>query len=210
MMPEKDGFEVCDFLKNDERTSHIPIVLLTAKADVESRIAGLKRGADAYLAKPFHQEELLVTLANLLELRRKLQTRYSKLEIGDSKIPVNVSSISQVSSTDLENAFLQKIRYAVEARLSDANMSVEEIGRAVGMGKSNLYAKLSALTGLSFNIYVRKLRLIKAKELLSASQMNVSEVAYEVGFNDPKYFSRVFSEEFGVPPSEWQKSSPFH
>jgi CheY-like chemotaxis protein len=84
MMPEKDGFEVCDFLKNDERTSHIPIVLLTAKADVESRIAGLKRGADAYLAKPFHQEELLVTLANLLELRRKLQARYSILEMDGS------------------------------------------------------------------------------------------------------------------------------
>ena len=94
----------------------------------------------------------------------------------------------------------------VRPHLGDADLSVEKICRAVGMGKSNLYAKLSALTGLSFNIYVRKLRLAKAKELLRSGQMNVSEVAYEVGFNDPKYFSRVFAEEFGSPPSTFQAS----
>ncbi len=173
MMPEKDGFEVCDTLKNDERTSHIPIILLTAKADVESRIAGLRRGADAYLAKPFNQEELLVMVANLLEIRRKLQAKYRQ-----------------------------------SAVLGDADLNAEEIGRQIGMSRSVLYAKLSALTGLSFNLYLRSLRLRKAQDLLLRhAEMNVSEVAYEVGFNDPRYFMRVFAEEFGLPPGEWRKQA---
>lgn len=198
MMPEKDGFEVCDTLKTDERTSHIPIVLLTAKADMESRIAGLKRGADAYLAKPFHQEELQVTLANLLELRRRLQAKYAEVA---THATVHGRPPVGSSQTDPENAFLLKLRHAVEARLGDPELSSEDICRAIGMGRSNLYAKLSALTGLSFNLYLRALRLHRAKELLLNPEMNIAEVAFEVGFNDPKYFSRVFSEEFGLPPS---------
>jgi signal transduction histidine kinase/AraC-like DNA-binding protein len=200
MMPEKDGFEVCDFLKNDERTSHIPIVLLTAKADVESRIAGLKRGADAYLAKPFHQEELLVTVANLLETRRKLQSKYS----GIAMAPIIPHPSSPIP--DPENVFLQKLRSIVEPRLGEANLNAEEVCKPMGMSRSVLYAKLSALTGLSFNLYLRSLRLRKAQDLLRNSEMNVSEVAYEVGFNDPRYFIRVFSEEFGKPPGEWRET----
>jgi signal transduction histidine kinase/DNA-binding response OmpR family regulator len=207
MMPEKDGFEVCDFLKNDERTSHIPVVLLTAKADVESRIAGLRRGADAYLAKPFHPEELLATLQNLLELRRKLQARYAASALSVSPQPDgdHPPTAPSPSVTDIEDVFLQKLRAAVEARLGEADLSAEDVCRAVGMGRSNLYAKLSALTDLSFNVYVRTLRLQKAKTLLESTDLNVSEVAYEVGFNDPKYFSRVFSEQFGVAPSALRK-----
>jgi len=200
MMPEKDGFEVCDTLKNDERSSHIPIVLLTAKADVESRIVGLRRGADAYLAKPFHPEELLVTLEKLLENRRRLQARYSRLSL--TLAPPAPEATESPAETEIEDAFLIKLRRAVEERLADASLSAEDVCRTVGMGRSNLYAKLSALTGLSFNLYVRSLRLRKAKELLQTSEMNVSEVAWEVGFNDPKYFSRVFAEEFGVRPSD--------
>lgn len=201
MMPEKDGLEVCDLLKNDERTSHIPIVLLTAKADIESRIAGLRRGADAYLAKPFHQEELQVILEKLLESRRRLQARYSARSLNT---PIAEDGTS-TPETAVEDAFLAKLRQAIEERLGDADLTVEDVGRAVGMGRSNLYAKLSALTGMSFNVYMRSLRLRKAKELLSTTGMNVSEVAWEVGFNDPKYFSRVFSEEFGRAPSEMKK-----
>ncbi|MCO6488827.1 MAG: helix-turn-helix domain-containing protein, partial [Phaeodactylibacter sp.] len=198
MMPEKDGFEVCEILKNDERTSHIPIVLLTAKVGVENRIAGLRRGADAYLAKPFHEGELLVTLANLLEVRHKLQAKY--LEMATQLPPVDTSEKQQPA--DLEEVFLQKLHTAVQQRLGDSSLTVDDICRAVGMGRSNLYAKLSALTGTSFNLYLRSLRLARAKELLLTTNMNVSEVAYEVGFKDPKYFSRVFSKAYGTPPSE--------
>ncbi len=201
MMPEKDGFEVCDFLKNDERTSHIPIILLTAKADVESRITGLKRGADAYLAKPFRQEELLVTVQNLLEVRRKLQLKYraSALQLAGAGQPVAVP--------DLEDEFLLKIRQYVEENLSDANLSAEVICRKAGMSHTNLNLKMNALTGLPISLYVRALRLNRAKDLLVATQKTVAEIAYEVGFNDPKYFSRAFSEEFGKAPGEWRKNN---
>jgi len=197
MMPEKDGFEVCDALKNDGRTSHIPIVLLTARADVESRIAGLRRGAEAYLAKPFHPGELLATLQNLLDTRRKLQEKY-RSALVDTPLPTS----DPAAGPDPEDAFLQNLRQAVEERLADPDLSFEEICRVIGMGKTNLYAKLSALTGMSFNIYMRTLRLQKARHILQTTDLNVSEVAYEVGFNDPKYFSRMFAEAFGMPPSE--------
>ncbi len=219
MMPEKDGFEVCDFLKNNERTSHIPIVLLTAKADAASRIAGLKRGADAYLSKPFNQEELLVVLENLLELRRKLQARYAKMEIGNPDARETTaaphSSLPDASGqaipdpsplipapSSLEDAFLQKVQAAVLEHLSDSKFSVDDLCRELAMSQSQLHRKLTALTGKNATLFTRSIRLAQAKSLLQGKTMNVSEAAYQVGFDDPKYFSRVFKEEFGVRPSE--------
>ncbi len=192
MMPEKDGFEVCETLKNDERTSHIPIVLLSAKADVESRITGLRRGADAYLFKPFHREELLVTLANLIEVRRRLQTKYSTfaLSIGNN-----------VTNNDPENAFLQKARQVVLEHMEDPSFHVAAFCRAMAMSQPQLHRKLTALTNQNTSRFIRAIRLAKAKELLAKGDMNVTEVAFAVGFDDPKYFSRVFTKEFGVPPS---------
>ncbi len=200
MMPEKDGFELCETLKNDERTSHIPIVLLTAKAGVENRIAGLRRGADAYLAKPFNQEELLVTAANLLEVRRKLQARYGQWAGGPAK--VQPESHPADKSPDPEDAFLQKVNAAVLERLSDARFTVDDLCRTLAMSQPQLHRKLTALTGKNATLFIRSVRLARAKELLLRKEKNVSEVAYEVGFDDPKYFSRVFSEEFGVAPSK--------
>ena len=196
MMPEKDGFEVCETLKNDERISHIPIVLLTARAGVEDRIAGLRRGADAYLAKPFHPEELQVTLLKLIELRQKLQARYA----AAGALPP-----AENDPMPMEDAFLQKLRAAVESRLTDAGFSGEELCRMVGMSYPVVYRKLSALTGRSLNLYIRLIRLQKARELLNTTTLSVSEIAYEVGFNDPKFFSRVFSEEYGSPPSVFRQ-----
>ena len=208
MMPEKDGFEVCETLKNDERTSHIPIVLLTAKAGVESRIAGLKRGADAYLAKPFHREELLMTLKNLLELRKKLQTKYSDWKMpAPPGVAVDSSAQSPVTNhqspiTDPEDAFVQKVKTVIADRLSDSSFTVEDLGRALALSQRQLHRKLTALTGQSAAHLIRSMRLARAKELLLMKEKNVSEVAWEVGFDDPKYFSRIFTEEFGVPPSK--------
>ena len=203
MMPEKDGFEVCDMLKNDTRTSHIPIVLLTARADMESRIAGLRRGADAYLAKPFHREELLLILQNLFGLRSTLREKYVSTALAaESKTgPADVAAVTE----DLENEFLLKLRTIIETSLSDPSLDVDTICRKMGMGRTNLYNKLNALTGLSAVMYMRKLRLNKATVLLTTTDMNISEIAYAVGFNDPKFFSRVFGEEFGAPPSELRK-----
>jgi CheY-like chemotaxis protein/two-component sensor histidine kinase len=197
MMPEKDGFEVCEALRNDERSSHIPIVLLTARAGVEDRIAGLRRGADAYLAKPFHPEELRVTLLKLIEMRRSLQARYAV--VADAPAP----AVNEAEKT--EDAFLQKLRSAVESHLSDPGFSGEELCRALGMSYPVVYRKLSALTGRSLNVYIRLIRLQKARDMLLSSALGIAEIAYETGFNDPKFFSRVFSEEFGMPPSVFRE-----
>ena len=212
MMPEKDGFEVCEVLKNDERTSHIPIVLLTAKASVEDRIAGLRRGVDAYLAKPFHPDELRAVLANLLEVRQKLQAKYGGdwlisdrlTGLPDSQ-PTN-TSVHPPPTTDPEDVFLQKLRAVVEARLSDSALTGEDVCRSLGMSYPVVYRKLSALTGRSLNVYIRLIRLQNARNLLRSTTLSVSEIAYEVGFNDPKFFSRVFSEEFGESPSAFRQN----
>ena len=193
MMPEKDGFEVCDTLKNDERTSHIPIVLLTARADMESRIAGLKRGADAYLAKPFHPEELLVTLSNLNAVRARLQARYAS-----GQVP---ATPSEDKDTQIEDAFLQKVRAVVMAHLSDTHFEMPQLERALAMSRSQIFRKLKALTGQSPSLFIRGVRLAEAQKLLAGTSMTVSEIAYETGFSSPQYFSDAFLEVFGQRPS---------
>jgi signal transduction histidine kinase/ligand-binding sensor domain-containing protein/CheY-like chemotaxis protein len=200
MMPEKDGFEVCETLKNDERTSHIPIVLLTAKAGVENRIAGLKRGADAYLSKPFHQEELLVTITNLLEVRKKLQQKY--LQTAFQPAILSSPQVSPSLNPDVEDLFVRKVKDAILVHISNPDFTVEDLSRSLAMSQRQLHRKLSALTNQGPIAMLRSIRLAKGKELLLAGDKNVSEVAFEVGFDDPKYFSRVFTEEFGVPPSK--------
>ncbi|MCO6489483.1 MAG: response regulator, partial [Phaeodactylibacter sp.] len=190
MMPEVDGFELCEVLKKDERTSHIPVILLTAKATQEDKLEGLAHGADAYLMKPFQKEELLVRLEKLLELRRKLQQKYQSAE-EDGSAP--------------EDAFLQKVREAITAHLDDPDFSVEQLSREVGMSRVQLHRKLKALTDRPASEHIRVIRLNRAYELLMDSELNISEVAYQVGFNDPSHFSRVFSHHFGVAPSELRK-----
>lgn len=196
MMPEKDGFEVCATLKNDERTSHIPIILLTAKADVASKIEGLERGADAYLAKPFDKKELLVRLEKLIELRRKLQSRYL-----DRTMPLP----SLDKGLQIEDAFLQKVRDIMNQNLDDAQFDVPQLSKKMGMSRSQLYRKIKALTDQSIVAYIRSIRLQKGLELLQTSDLTVSDVAYEVGFTDPAYFSRAFSKEFGKSPMDIKK-----
>jgi signal transduction histidine kinase/DNA-binding response OmpR family regulator/ligand-binding sensor domain-containing protein len=203
MMPVKDGFEVCDVLKNDERTSHIPIVLLTAKADAASRIAGLRRGADAYLSKPFHKDELLAQINNLLEVRKKMYAYYTEKALLSQTAADPIPAHNHIP--DMEDQFIQQLRELLEANLSNPRLTQDYICQQMGMSRTNLYRKLMALTNLSLTLYIRDLRLQKAKKMLLTSNNNISEIAYECGFDDPKYFSRVFSEVFGVPPSAWRE-----
>lgn len=193
MMPKKNGLELCQTLKTDERTSHIPIILLTAKTDIDSRISGFERGADAYLPKPFEQKELFIRLENLLNLRRKLQARYASM---DDLVPTTDKSIQQ------EDEFIIRFRDAINNNLEDENFGIPEICREVGLSRTQVHHKIKALTGRSTSHYIRSIRLHKAKELLKTSTMNISEIAYEVGFRDPKYFSRTYREEFGQNPKE--------
>ena len=196
IMPLKDGFEVVDTLKNDERTSHIPIVLLTAKADVASRIEGLQRGADVYLAKPFYKEELLLNIRNLLELRKKFQERYA-----DWQFSKQVQQPDKDLSAAMEDAFILKVRQALIENLSDEHFGVSELCRAVGISRTPLHNKLKALTGKSTTLFIRFLRLQLAREMLLTTGKTVSEIACEVGFSYVQNFSKYYQQEFGESPS---------
>jgi len=195
MMPEKDGFALCHSLKNDMRTSHIPIIMLTAKADAASRIHGLKTGADAYLAKPFRPEELRVRLKKLIELRRKLQLKYNTIEGLPAK---NEDYLSP------DDRFMLQLHELLEANLSDEDFSIEDFSRSMGISRMQLHRKLTALTGLSASHYIRKFRLEKACTLLRTTRHSVSEIAHQVGFRYPSYFSKVFTEKFGKSPTEFR------
>ena len=200
MMPVKDGFVLCDTLKYDERTSHIPIVLLTARAAVDDRLAGLRRGADAYLVKPFQREELRLVLGNLLQTRRLLQRYYSQRALGNP--PFSQAPAGEVDAR--EDQFVAKLRSTLELHLHNVALDNEMICQLMGMSRNSLYRKMMALTGMSVTPYLRALRLQKAEELLLNSALSVAEVAYAVGFDNPQYFSRVFSEEKGVSPSSFR------
>ncbi len=197
MMPEKDGFEVCRTLKDDIRTSHIPVILLTAKADNESRLQGLTCGADAYLAKPFNKNELLVRIQKLLELRQKLQQHYFLQGGGDGGEAVSPGGSK-------EEVFVEKFREIVLNHLDESHFSVDELSRELAMSRSQLYRKITALTGVSPNRYTRHLRLQKARKLLVETDDTIANIAYDTGFNDPAYFTRVFTHEFGMTPSEFR------
>ncbi|MCB0570936.1 MAG: helix-turn-helix domain-containing protein [Phaeodactylibacter sp.] len=197
MMPVKDGFELCDTLKNDERTSHIPIVLLTARADFESKITGLRRGADAYLPKPFEQEELLVRLEQLLILRKKLQERYRSLAAAGQP--------SSSEAPEMEDIFIQKLRQEVMAHIAEEDFGIVHLQRALGISRTQLHNKIKALTGQSTTEFIRLIRLNKARELLQTTGLNVSEVGYEVGISNPAYFSRIYAEAFGETPRQARK-----
>ncbi|MBK9013984.1 MAG: response regulator [Saprospiraceae bacterium] len=206
MMPVMDGYEVCRFLKNDERTSHIPVIMLTAKAGLESRLEGLELGADAYLAKPFHREELLVQIRNLLAVRRRLQRHYRSVAgIGGEHFPIKLTKPAAPVMTESEDYFVKKLRRVVDAHLDDYEFNVEGLCREIGLSHSHLHRKLTALTGCSATKFIRQIRLSKAKELLENPGLTITAVAFDTGFNDPGYFGRVFKQEFGMTPVEWRE-----
>ena len=196
MMPKKDGFELCQTLKTDVRTSHIPIVLLTAKADQKARLSGLERGADAYLTKPFNKAELFIQLKNLIEIRRRLQERYSSSET----LPPSQDALFQE-----EDQFIGKLRNIIEENLEDENFGIAELCREVAMSRAQLHRKIKALTGRSTSLFTRSIRLQNAKELITTTELNISEIAYRVGFSNPNYFTMVFSDEYGHPPGYFRK-----
>ncbi len=196
MMPVMDGLEFCKRIKGDEVTSHIPVILLTAKSGAESELSGFESGADDYITKPFNPEILKLKIRNILEARKKLADKFAK---SASYIPKNIK-ISQI-----DQGFLEKFVKMVEDNIDDTELSGDRLACELGMSKGNLYKKLKALTGMTVNIYVRTIRLKIAARLLKQGTYNISEVAYSVGFNNPKYFSTCFSEMFKVSPKEYMK-----
>ncbi len=195
MMPEKDGFEVCETLKNDERTSHIPLILLTAKSDNASKIAGLRRGADAYIAKPFDKEELLVRLEKLVERQSRLVAYFTREQ------QENTSTSLPPEMLELEDVFIQKVKGILAKHYMDENFALPNLCQKIGMSRSQLFRKMKALVNTSPSQYIRNYRLNAAKTFLEQSDLNVSEVAWKVGFKDLSHFSKAFQDKYGILPS---------
>lgn len=205
MMPFVDGFELVRQLRQDEHTSHIPIIMLTAKANIESKIEGLQQGVDVYLEKPFYQEELLIRIKKILELRQSLQRYYLK-KVGLNGNLSNEILISNeiIDVKKIENGFVVKVREAIEKNITDPNFTIEQLCNMVFMSHSQLHRKLDALTGYSPNKFIRIIRLHKAKELLLDPTNSIAAIALDCGFNDPGYFARVFKLEYGITPQKWR------
>jgi signal transduction histidine kinase/CheY-like chemotaxis protein len=198
MMPEMDGFQFCKKVRNNERTSHIPLIMLTAKAGFEDKIEGLESGIDAYITKPFKAKELKVQINNLLKQRELLRERFSKSTIIKP---------SEVSAISVDQVFLEKIIQKIENHYGDYQFSVEQLAENVNMSISQLNRKLNALIGQPAGQLIRSLRLQRAADLLKQNAGSVSEICFNLGFNDHAYFSRAFKKQFGCSPSAYKNGN---
>jgi CheY-like chemotaxis protein/AraC-like DNA-binding protein len=207
MMPAMDGNELCRIIKSDIRTSHIPVILLTAKASSESKMEGLQTGADDFMTKPFDQEELLVRIKNLIEQRGRLRALFSGTGTGERII--SGIELSEKQPGELDRKFLQKAVNVIEEHLSDFDFSVEIFGQEMAVSRVQLHRKLKALTSFSASDIIRTIRLEHAADMLQKGKGNVTEVAYATGFNNLSWFARCFQERYHVSPSEYGKK-PHH
>ncbi len=198
MMPRKDGYQLCEALKNDVKTSHIPIIMLTAKAGQENKIEGLETGVDAYLVKPFTPKELLVRVRNLIEMRRKLRQRFSQMPIVHP---------SEIAVTPVDRQFFEHLQKIVEEKMGDKEFQISQLCRRMGMSERQLRRKLHALLGLSPKQYLRKMRLQRAKQLLEQKAGNITQIAFSVGYASSASFAKAFRDEFGKPPSAFRHKS---
>ncbi|MEZ4943181.1 MAG: ATP-binding protein [Saprospiraceae bacterium] len=196
MMPRMNGYELSRRLRTDERTSHIPIIMLTAKAGEEAKIEGFETGIDNYLTKPFSERELLVQVKNLIQLRQMMRQRFST---------ATTIRPAAVSATPMDQVFLQKVIETIEAHMGDEHFGVEPLSEAVNMSVTHLNRKLNALIDQPAGNLIRSMRLQRAADLLERRAASISEIAWQVGFPEAAHFSRSFKQQFGLTPSEWVK-----
>jgi DNA-binding response OmpR family regulator len=197
MMPEMNGIELCTKIKSDERVSHIPVILLTARSSDEQRLEGFKTGADDYITKPFNFEVLEARINNLLRRREKSQKIFrNTLEVKSSELQI----------TPLDVKLIENAVKCVEKNVSVSDFSVEDLGTELGISRAYVFKKILALTGKTPLEFIRTIRLQHAAQLLEKSQLSVREIAYKVGFNNPKYFTKYFKEQFNVLPSDYAAS----
>lgn len=195
MMPVMDGLELTEQLKTNTATSHIPVIMLTAKTLEEHRVEGYEHGADSYITKPFHSKVLLARIENLLRQRQLLKNLYQGTKEAEKEI-------SEAHLEDRDKQFLKQLQAIIQQNLSDSEFGVEDMGLQIGLSRVQLYRKVKAMTGSSVVDLLRKARLAKARRLLETRSMSVSEVAYEVGFSAPSYFTKCFKEEYGMLPGD--------
>ena len=196
-MPGLTGFEITRKLKNDFKTSHIPIILLTALSSPENQLEGIENGADAYISKPFSIKYLLTRIYKLIEQRDKLREKFSKTPETQHET---------MCFTQKDKDFFTRMTTILEENMGRSDFSIEEFASLMRISKTGFYSKVKGVTGLSPVEYLRVVRLKKATELLTANkEITITEVAYRLGFNDPLYFSKCFKQQFGVSPSNYQK-----
>jgi DNA-binding response OmpR family regulator len=193
MMPEMDGYALCKAVKTNIVTSHIPVMLLSAKSSTESRILGLETEADVYMSKPFNPLELQLQVRNIFNQHQKVREKYAK---SDSLIP------EEIVSNSMEQQFIQKLSDRMEENFRNPDYSVEGLSKDIGLSRSQLHRKLSALTNESASKFIRSYRLKKAMKMLVTSSGNISEIAYDVGFNSVSYFNKCFLAQFERRPGD--------
>ena len=207
MMPDKDGLQLTETLKNDIRTSHTPVILLTAKTAMEDKLAALNSGADDYITKPFSAEYLEARIKNMLAQRQKLQEVFcNNLSFNDKpeakKIEV-APSVPQVASQD--DLFIESLIRSLEENMENSELTVDDLVSMAGLSRSVFFKKLKSLTGLAPIEFIREMRIKRAAQLIETRQYNISQIAYMVGMNDPRYFSRCFKQKFGMTPTEYKE-----
>lgn len=193
MMPKKDGYELCHSLKNNPKTSHIPIIMLTAKAGEINKIEGLTQGADAYLTKPFNEKELLIRMKNLIDSRKNLWDHFKALDM---------LLVDDIDVNSIDDKFLQDVFQTIKQNMDNEQFGVEDIARTVGFSRSQLHRKLKALSDKSANQLITEIRLNEAHRMLKSKTGSVSEIAYSVGYSNLSYFTKSFKEKFGTLPSK--------
>jgi signal transduction histidine kinase/DNA-binding response OmpR family regulator len=196
MMPGQSGYSLCRELKQHEKTNHIPILLLTAKATTKDRMDSWSRGADAYMTKPFEAAELKLRLSKLHEIRSTLREKYQKMAL-----------VNDSQALRKESVFLHDLNAYIDAHLQDRNFSIEGMAKALFMSRMQLHRKLKAMTGRSASNYVRVYKLYKARPLLPDTSRTIADIAYDVGFEDPGYFTKAYQNEFGETPSKFRQAT---
>ena len=196
MMPEMDGFTLLRMIKTNVNISHIPVIMLTSMADVGNRLEGLERGADAFLAKPFDMEELHLNIENLIHNRQRLKGKYSGAQMQADRV-------EQLEVKGNDELLMERIMKAVNKNLSNSDFNVDMLTQEVGISRAQLHRKMKEMTGISTSEFIRNIRLEQAARLLREQKINVTQVAYTVGFSNLAHFSTIFRKHFGVSPSEY-------
>jgi len=213
MMPEMDGFELCKKLKTDEHTSHIPVILLTAKSSQSEQITGLEHGADVYLTKPFSTKILLLNVQNIFAAKERMRSK-TAIEMAKITLPAKPTNLQPsfgfkpsitLFPNNIDNDFLDKVISIIDEHIDDPDFGVDMLSRKLAMSTPVVYKKLRALTNMSVNGFIKQQRFKKAAILLLQKNLTINEVSFAVGYDDRKYFSREFKKYFGVVPSEYNE-----
>ncbi len=202
-MPEMDGITLLKKVKSNSNISDIPVILLTSKANVQDRLEGLKKGADAFLAKPFSMDELHVTIDNLVDNVRRLRGKFSGAQEQKDRL-------TAVKVKGNDEALMERVMREINAHLSEPDFNVESLTKDVGISRAQLHRKMKEITGISTGEFIRNLRLEQAARLISEGEINITQVAFAVGFNNQTHFSTVFKKHYGMTPTEYSERARKH